>query len=220
MSTVNIADQACIPDWITDLESFRRWARADGYPESGTISWLDGAIWVDFSMEQFFSHNQVKVPFGFAIVSLLQQTRTGRFVADRMLLSHPKADFATEPDGLYYHWSTMQSGRLRLVEGPKQGCVELEGTPDMVLEIVSRTSVRKDTEVLRDLYWRAGIPEYWLVDARGANPSFEILKHSTDGYHATESTERGIHSEVFDKSFRLVKQTDPLGHPEFLLEYS
>jgi hypothetical protein len=27
---------------------------------------------------------------------------------------------------------------------------------------VSPSSVQKDTVVLRELYWKAGIPEYWL----------------------------------------------------------
>jgi Uma2 family endonuclease len=98
--------------------------------------------------------------------------------------------------------------------------VELLGTPDMVLEVISRTSVRKDTEVLRELYSRAGIPEYWLVDARGSTPSFEILEHTADGYRATESTERGVYSTVFDRSFRFQRLVDSLGNPDFRLEYS
>jgi Uma2 family endonuclease len=37
----------------------------------------------------------------------------------------------------------------------------------MVLEVVSASSVEPDTQTLRELYWAAGIKEYWLVDARG-----------------------------------------------------
>src|SRR5256885_8764701 len=48
----------------------------------------------------------------------------------------------------------------------EEGYLELEGTPDMVLEVVSESSVQKDTKRLRQLYWQAGIREYWLVDAR------------------------------------------------------
>ena len=71
------------------------------------------------------------------------------------------------------------------MEGAVKGFKEFEGTPDMVLEVVSATSVRKDTEILRDLYWRAGIQEYWLVDARGDEPLFSILRHTARGYAAT-----------------------------------
>ena len=41
----------------------------------------------------------------------------------------------------------------------------------MVLEVVSKTSVRKDTVVLPQLYWKSKIPEYWLVDGRPGSPS-------------------------------------------------
>ena len=34
----------------------------------------------------------------------------------------------------------------------------------MTLEVVSSSSVRKDTVDLRDRYYKAGILEYWLVD--------------------------------------------------------
>jgi Uma2 family endonuclease len=220
MCTIVIADKGCIPDCIADLESFRRWARSDEFPEAGWYSFLDGEIWADVSKEQLFSHNGVKVAVTYAIMALLQEIRTGQFVTDRMLLTNVAADLSTEPDGLYFHWSVIESGRLKLIEGSDEGCVELEGTPDMVLEVVSRTSVRKDTVVLRDLYWQAGIPEYWLIDARGPNPEFQILKYTAEGYQTTESTSAGIFSRVFNRSFQLRQQADPLGHREFFLEYS
>ncbi|HEY2252814.1 MAG TPA: Uma2 family endonuclease [Planctomycetaceae bacterium] len=218
MSTVVIANAGRIPDGITDLESFRRWAHSDDFPESGQFSYLNDAIWVDTSMEQLFSHNRVKVAITYTIMALLQELRTGQYVADRMLLSNSAAGFATEPDALYFHWSTVQSGRLNMIEGAGEGCIELEGTPDMVIEIVSRSSVHKDTVVLRELYWEAGIPEYWLIDARGATPDFQILRHMAEGYEPTDSIDLGVVSSVFNRKFRLRQEADPLGKPEFFLD--
>jgi Uma2 family endonuclease len=54
-----------------------------------------------------------------------------------------------------------------------------------LLEIVSAGSVEKDTQTLRELYWKAGIAEYWLVDARGERLAFDILRHAAKGYVAT-----------------------------------
>jgi hypothetical protein len=62
-SRVVIEDKACIPAWVDDLESFRRWAHSDEFPERGAFSYLNGEIWVDLRMEEFFSHNQVKGEF-------------------------------------------------------------------------------------------------------------------------------------------------------------
>ena len=32
------SDQVSVPEWVTDLASFRRWARSDEFPETGRIS--------------------------------------------------------------------------------------------------------------------------------------------------------------------------------------
>jgi Uma2 family endonuclease len=39
-----------------------------------------------------------------------------------------------------------------------------QGTPELVLEIMSKTSKRKDMILKLDLYFQTGIKEYWLVD--------------------------------------------------------
>jgi Uma2 family endonuclease len=217
-SSVIIEEKVCIPGWVDDLESFRRWAHSDEFPERGWFSYLNGKIWADLSREELFSHNQVKGTFTFAILALLEQIPTGRFVLDRMLLSNAAANLSTEPDGLFFLWDTLKSGRLRLIEGSVQGYVELEGTPDMVLEVISRSSVRKDTERLRELYWRAGISEYWLVDARGTSLRFDIFRHTKEGYVATEPHDGWLRSNVFGHAFQLIRLTDAVGLPQFKVQ--
>ncbi|MCI0358573.1 MAG: Uma2 family endonuclease [Planctomycetaceae bacterium] len=61
----------------------------------------------------------------------------------------------------------------------------------MTLEVVSDTSVVKDTQELRSLYWLAGIQEYWLVDARAAL-SFDTLKTQFHGLHADAAASRWL----------------------------
>ncbi len=216
-STVVFQGKVSLPPWVDDLESFRRWAYSDDFPTTGWFSYLGGVIWVDPSREEFLTHNQVKGAYTITLGSLLRQIRTGRFVPDRMLLTNPAIGLSTEPDGLFFLWATLQSGRLRLLPGKKTGYMELEGTPDMALEIISETSVRKDDEILRDLYWKAGVTEYWLVDARGDSPKFDILRHTPEGYVATPAKDGWVRSEVFGCEFQLVRELDPLGHPEFFV---
>jgi Uma2 family endonuclease len=88
----------------------------------------------------------------------------------------------------------------------------------MVLEVVSPSSVEKDTVTLRDLYWRAEVREYWLVDARGERPGFDILRHTARGYSPVRRQGGWVKSAVFGKAFRLVRRADELGNPEFVLE--
>jgi Uma2 family endonuclease len=217
MVSIRLDEDIRIPAGIDDLESFRRWARSKDFPERGRFAYLGGEIWVDLSMEQLFTHNRVKTRISSVLDELTASADLGYYFSDGMLLSNPDADLSTVPDGLFVSYETIRSGAARLVEGAEEGYVEVEGTPDMVLEVVSTHSVRKDTKVLWRRYWQAGIPEYWLVDARGKSPRFELLRHRPRGYIATRSQGGWLPSKVFGRSFRLTQQTDPLGHPQYTL---
>jgi Uma2 family endonuclease len=217
MSTIVIADQIRIPSWVNDLESFRRWARSDDYPERGWVSFLNGEIWVDTSMEQLFTHNRVKTQFTIALGGLVEREELGYFFSDRVLLSNEGANLSTEPDGTFCSFGAIEGKRVSFVEAVEEGYVEVEGTPDMVLEVVSASSVRKDTKILRNLYWRAGIPEYWLVDARKNSLQFDILRWTERGYSAARRTTGWLKSKVFGRSFLLETKPDRLGHPQFFL---
>ncbi len=206
-----------IPAWVDDLDSFCSWRLSDNAPDNGEMAFLDTGIWVDLGMEEFLTHNQVKAAFDFGIMSVVSAAALGRYVPDRMLLKNAIANLSTEPDGLFFNWEAIRSGRLRLVEKPGQGVMELEGSPDMVLEVVSKTSQEKDTVLLRELYARAGIAEYWLVDAREGKLTFEILRLTDGVYVPTPPADGWITSLVLGKQFQLRLRNDPLGLPQFFV---
>lgn len=66
-------------------------------------------------------------------------------------------------------------------------------------------------------YYRAGVAEYWLVDARRPEIDFQILVRGDHGYVSTEVREGWLFSKVFNHSFQLRRDVDPLGHPDFTL---
>ena len=209
--------EVLIPDWVEDLESFRRWRLSENAPDKGEIAFLDSYLWVDLTMEEFLTHNQLKAAYDYAIMNVVNPASLGRYVPDRMLLTNAAANLNTDPDGLFFSWETMRSGRLRFVEHEGQGIMELEGTPDLVLEIVSKSSVRKDAVLLRDLYFRAGVQEYWLVDVRDGAMSFQVLQWTAEGYAAAPGVNGWVSSKVLGKKFQLQKKADPLGHPQFVV---
>lgn len=219
MTTVVLDWEAVtIPDEVKDLESFRHWVDSDEFPETGRICFLCGRVWIDMSKEQLFSHNQVKAEYTRVLHHLAKYVCRGLFFADGAYLTNLEADLSVQPYGCYVAYEALRRGQARLVEGAREGYLEVEGTPDMVLEIVSTSSVEKDTVSLRELYWRAGISEYWLVDARGDRPNFTMFRHGARGYVAVRKPGGWMKSEVFGKSFRLVRGKDELGHPEYTLE--
>ncbi len=94
---------------------------------------------------------------------------------------------------------------------------ELEGSPDMVMEIVSTSSVKKDKVILPPLYWQASIAEYWLVDVREERMDFDIFRRGPKNYVPVRKAGGWLKSGVFDLSFRLERKIDKRGNPVFSL---
>ncbi len=218
VSVVLQPEDVQIPAWVVDLASFQRWVESDDFPEQGRICYFQGEVWVDRSEQQIFTHVRVKTEFGRVLGNLEKSDRRGFFLADGLRVSHAEADLSSVPDGTFILNESMAAGRVRLIAGAEAGFVRVEGSPDSLLEVISDSSVRKDTVRLRQLYWEAGVREYWLVDARQEPLTFDILRHTAKGYVAIRKQGGWLKSAVFGKSFRLLQQTDRFGHPTFTLE--
>jgi Uma2 family endonuclease len=204
-----------VPFWVRDLKSFRRWTLSEEYPDQGKISFLGGKLWVDPSMERDI-HNQIKTQIIIALGTLINAARLGRLYGDNMRLVHPEAGLSTEPDAIFVSQDSLQRQRVQLQQGEQS--LELVGSPDMVLEVVSPTSVEKDTDLLLDLYHKAGVQEYWLVNPLGKALDFRIFKHAARKFTAVRPQEGWLRSGVFERSFRLKDQTNELKLREFTLE--
>lgn len=212
-----LAGRVDFPAWITDHESFRRWARSPDCPEHLRVAFYDNAIWVDAAMEQLYVHNQVKCRVGLALGPLVEGR--GLYVTDGMLLSHPAAAFSTIPDGYFVSYEAFTAGRVREVAGREGGYVELEGSPEMVLEVVSDSSVQKDLVDMPPRYFAAEVLEYWTIDVRTEVPLFQLWKRGPKGFVLPRKLAGGWRkSDVFDRSFRLTTGQDPRGKPRFTLE--
>lgn len=216
MATLVLEDEVRIPERLTGLRAFRRWVRSPEFPTRGRFAFLAGEVWVEMSPEEMFWHNQVKGEIGRVLAGLALAPGLGRYFHDRVLVSNPKANLSTEPDGTFVSFEALRDGRVRWVKG-EEGYVEMEGTPDMVLEVVSSSSVRKDTIVLRELYWLAGVREYWLVDARGGALRFDLLRRTRAGYASAPARDGWRRSRVFSMAFELTSRQDEMGYPQYLL---
>ncbi len=209
----------CVPHDATTLEGFRAWAMSDEFPDRGRISYIDGQIVIDMSPEHLESHNKIKSAISSVLFQLAQAMNLGTFYGDRSLLTNNGADLSTEPDAMFATWETIRTGRLRHVPSPSRpgDSMELAGSPDMVLEIVSHTTIKKDTRDLRKAYHRAGIPEYWLVNGLGQAIDFQILIRKESDYEPVAPQDGWLRSLVFGQSFRLERDRDPVGHWRYKL---
>ncbi len=208
-----------IPPSAYTLSGFRTWAHSADFPARGHISFIDQELFIDMSPEEINTHALVKSAVGNALYNLNQKEDRGVLLPDRVPITNESAGLSNEPDGSFLCWATLEAKRARLVPREKEGdrFMEVEGSPDWVLEIVSDSSVRKDNATLRGVYYRAGVSAYWIIDARGEEPVLEILQRGEDGYVPAPSRNGWLHSEVFGRSFRLERRHSRLGLWQYTL---
>ncbi|HEV3074216.1 MAG TPA: Uma2 family endonuclease [Thermoanaerobaculia bacterium] len=197
-----------IPAGVQDLEEFRRWSESDQFPERGRIDYLQGDVEVDMSPEELLSHGTPKTAIAIRLGVLVQEARLGFVFIDRARLVSPAAGLSAEPDLVVVLEETLAADRVRLVPSSRAGrYVEMEGAPDLVVEVISDSSVAKDRERLPKLYAQASIPELWLADARRDELCFEIWTLGVDGYSRVPSDAPGADgwtwSPVLGRRFRL-----------------
>ncbi|MSP63383.1 MAG: hypothetical protein EXR72_24185 [Myxococcales bacterium] len=153
-------DQVCVPVSAIEHLGFREWATSDEFPENLGAAWVDGEVILDMSPQELEGHSKVQVALTVALGRIVDDEDLGEMHDEQTLLSHEGAGLNCEPDLLFVSWSSFESGRVarRAMTARPDRYKELVGTPDLVVEVVSDSSVRKDKMALRAAYARAGIP--------------------------------------------------------------
>lgn len=186
---------------------FREWAFSPSYPERGRATLVNGNIFIDMNFERFNTHNFVKLEVTSVIYSLAKSQRLGMTAADGALITNDVAGISNEPDGCFAAWESLRAKKVQLIRGTTGNKAESwDGSPDWVLEVVSDSSVQKDTVLLMDGYHRAGIREYWIIDARQVEIDFNIFVWQEAGYVPQPRAEGWIDSPVFGRRFSLQRQ--------------
>ncbi len=207
-----------IPEAAYELKGFRAWARSDEFPQTGRIDYLAGVIESDMSPEDLHTHGTVKTAIAAALFAVIARPRQGFVFADRTRVTLPVAQVSVEPDVVAVLFSSLDRGGVRQVPAKSKGpgrFVEFEGAPDLVVEILSDSSVKKDTERLPPLYAADGVGELWLVDARGEELELEIRTLEAGrgpgaGFQVAERDGDGwAESPLLGGRIRLVREPTP-----------
>lgn len=213
-AAIFLEEQLEIPT-IRSLSDFRRWAMSERFPERGRVDFIAGCIEVDMSPEDLFRHGTPKTELIRVLAGLVKTGGLGELLSDRSRVTCPAADLSAEPDIVFVSEQSLEHGRARLV--PKVGVesdryIEIEGAPDLTVEIVSDSTVRKDTVRLPRAYWRAGVREFWLVDARRERLIFRIHRRGKSGWLVAKTDAEGLQaSRVLGRRFRLTRRRRPRG---------
>ncbi len=210
---IRVDDSVEIPADINTLDDFRLWSRSDDFPRGPRIDFVSGHIEVTMVPEDAWFHSAPKSEIVCAIQNLMRKRRVGTVFTDGLRISSVKGNVSAEPDVVLLLHETLKSGRAVLVpsaSGERHRYIELEGPPDLVVEIVSDSSVTKDLKRLPPAYFAAGIAEYWLVDVRPKKFSFKIHHRGARKWHAAEVREDGCqYSMILDRWYRLQQQRLP-----------
>lgn len=195
-----------IPADAHTLAGFRRWVLSNEFPEKQPVTFLHGDIYLHMPKENIFSHAAVKTAVAGHILGLNQNLDLGDFFINGVLVSNEAADVSNNPDIVGVLWASLDGGMVRYVPNKKNQEMEIEGSPDWIVEIVSDGSVTKDKVDLRNAYHQAGVREYWIIDARGEGIEFQVLAWRKNGYVAASADKDGWRrSRVFDRAFKLTR---------------
>lgn len=218
-----LEEDVLIPAGIFELARFREWSLGVSFPEHGRIDYLDGQVEVDLSPEDVHLHGTVKTAIAGILYSLVVQPQLGIVLVDRTRVVSPQAGLSVEPDLMVALHGSFTAGKIREVpSGRKVGRTpELEGAPDLVVEVLSDSSEKKDRERLPPLYARAGVSELWLVDVRKRDRiDFEVQVLGPEGYALQRPDVDGwAFSPVLGLEVRLLRSTGPRGLPHYELQH-
>jgi Uma2 family endonuclease len=130
--------------------------------ETRLSEWVDGEA-IEFMPAS--SRHQDLVAFLVALMRFFVDLRSLGFVAPSPIEVRLSTRASREPDIVF-----VSKARAERVE-PKR----IVGAPDLVVEIISEDSVRRDRVVKRDEYTAVGVLEYWLLDCRPGHEREEFL---------------------------------------------
>ncbi len=208
-----------VPQGITTHAAFLKWLRSDEAPDDIPVGWVMDDVWVELMAERAFAHNKIKTRLARVLDGLVDEHQLGVYFGDGMAYTNEAEGFTSVPDGMFVSREAVESGRVRLTGGARGARdTEVVGVPDLMIEVVSDRSVDKDTAWLLAKYWAAGIPEYWVIDARKEPLKFTLYRHRKDGYSAARKADGWAASPVLGRSFRFVPGEQMMGHPTYNFE--
>lgn len=221
VSAVVFEDQLEVPPGIRRLRDFRKWMLSESFPETGRIDFIGGRIEIEVSPEQFFSHGGPKEALARTLGPLNFQWKLGFLRIENTRVTSVAADLSAEPDLVFISKSRLETQEVKLSKAWTGDYLEVEGGPDLVVEVISPSSVGKDTIRLPAAYFAAGVLEYWLIDARKDDAlRFQIYRRGKTAFRRVRADAEGFQkSTVFGRSFQLICERERLGYWEYELQF-
>ena len=205
-----------VPWEARTLEGFRAWVAT--FDERGPrVSFARGTVHVDMSPQSYRTHEPLVQALNTALATLTRELDLGRYFMPPSWFTHEASALSTEPDGFLVLWRSLEN---KLIEVNPDRDTEMIGRPDLILEVVSDSSRRKDlVEHVTD-YALAGVREYWIVDARKDVIAFRILALQESGAYVDEIADNDgwLRSPIMQRSFKIRQLPERAGMIDFAVD--
>ena len=146
--------KAKIPDWITSVTKDLTYNDYKSWPEDVHAEIIDGQAYLMAAPNP--RHAYIQMVISGQLDNYFQDKTCTVLTAKcgvRLEYDESGSDTTTvEPDVF------IVCDQSKIQDKP-----ECQGTPDFILEIVSKGETKKDLEIKRDRYERAGVKEYWVI---------------------------------------------------------
>lgn len=150
-------------------------------PENRIVEWVDGEV-IEH-MPPKYEHQSIVYLLSRLLGTYVELFSLGEIVIAPFEVKLWPNGPSREPDILF----VSQARRHLLVSE------RLNGAPDLVVEVISFDSVRRDREKKKQEYEQAGVQEYWIVDSRPGRQRADFFRLNETGHLeliATEDDER------------------------------
>lgn len=150
-------------------------------PENHIIEWVNGEVIKH--MPPKYEHQSIVHFLAKLVGDFVDLFALGRIVEAPFEVKLWPDGPSREPDILF-----VSQERLHLLVSER-----MNGAPDLVVEVVSFDSVRRDREKKKQEYEQAGVKEYWIIDSRPQRHRADFFHLNSAGHLeliATEDDER------------------------------
>ena len=127
--------------------------------------WVDGKV--ELMAPANTEHSEIQNYILWLVQAYVQRKKLGQAWGPEMAVKLPHLRRRRVPDIVF-----LRQERLSLVKK-----THLDGVPDLIFEVVSPDSVRRDWRTKYQEYETAGVKEYWIVD-----PASEVV----EAYHLSK----------------------------------
>ena len=155
-------------------EEFLKWAGEDTYAE-----WVDGEVILLMPPKE--PHQKIVGLLYFLLQSLASLREQSKVIIAPFEVFLPSRPSSREPD-------------ILVITGERLSNLSEErftGGPDMVFEVISEDSVRRDRVEKFLEYEREGVREYWLIDSRPNRATVDVFVLEQGSFVPLEENDEG-----------------------------